>query len=543
LTAHERRFTLPTNATYALEGEEMAALKQNVVNLDALIPRADLAVGVNSDNVKGVTLNTLEPGTLVYKQLRKPDFQRETANWRPEQVAQLIITFLKKDLVPAIVLWEAGPQVFVIDGAHRLSALIAWVHNDYGDGDISRGFFHGVIPRAQKIAADKTRTLVNEAVGTYSEHKAENPPTPEIASRAKLIAWQEIQAQWIKNADARSAEDSFFRINQGGTTIDATESRILNARGTATALAARAILRGGTGNEYWRQFDEPARLQIEQLGGEVHKLLFAPDYDLPIKTLNLPLAGFGYGSTVLPFVFDLVNLANDVAVPDSSHKNAPKEETGYEPDSDGHITIKYLTRVRETLWRICSMHPSSLGLLPALYFYSGSGGFQPNSLLSVMALFKGWDTKDFITFTEARKTLEDFLLSNRKTTEIIRKLGSGSRSRPRLVSLYRRVLKEAKLGKTVNQIRDTLSKEKDFSFLAEAAPEFDLPGGKFNRDVKATAFLNTALPNALRCPSCGGLLHNLTMQVGHKKARRDGGGSTAENAQMQHPFCNSTYAQ
>jgi hypothetical protein len=64
LTAHERRFTLPTNATYALEGEEMAALKQNVVNLDALIPRADLAVGVNSDNVKGVTLNTLEPGTL-----------------------------------------------------------------------------------------------------------------------------------------------------------------------------------------------------------------------------------------------------------------------------------------------------------------------------------------------------------------------------------------------------------------------------------------------------------------------------------------------
>ena len=104
-------------------------------------------------------------------------------------------------------------------------------------------------------------------------------------------------------------------------------------------------------------------------------------------------------------------------------------------------------------------------------------------------------------------------------------------------------MKEAKLRKTVKQIRDILSKEKDFAFLAEAAPEFDLPGGKFNRDVKATAFLNTALPNALRCPSCNGLLHNLAMQVGHKKHRRDGGSSTAENAQMQHPFCNSTYAQ
>ena len=427
----------------------MAALKQNVVNLDALIPRADLAEGVNSDNVKGITLNTLEPGTLVYKQLRKPDFQRETANWQPEQVAQLVITFLTKDLVPAIVLWEAGPQVFVIDGAHRLSALIAWVHNDYGDGDISRGFFRGVIPLAQKIAADKTRTLINDAVGAYAEHKAENPATPEIASRAKLIAWQEIQAQWIKNADAKSAEKSFFRINQGGTTIDSTESRILNARGSATALAARAILRGGTGNEYWRPFDGPTRLQIEQLGGEVHKLLFAPDYDLPIKTLNLPLAGFGYGSTVLPFVFDLVNLANDVAVPDSSHKNTSKDKSGYEADPDGHLTITYLNKVRESLRRICSTHPSSLGLLPALYFYSGSGGFQPNSLLSVMTLFKGWSTQDFITFTDARETLEGFLLSNRKTTEAIRKLGSGSRSRPRLVSLYRRVLKEAKLGNTV----------------------------------------------------------------------------------------------
>jgi hypothetical protein len=160
-----------------------------------------------------------------------------------------------------------------------------------------------------------------------------------------------------------------------------------------------------------------------------------------------------------------------------------------------------------------------------------------------MTLIKGWDTPDFIAFTEARKTLEDFLLSNRKTTELIRKLGSGSRSRPRLVSLYRRVLKEAKLGRTVNKIREILSKEKDFAFLAEVEPEFDLPGGKFNRDVKATAFLATALPHALRCPSCGGLLNNLAMQVGHKKARRHGGGSTAENAQMQHPFCNSTYAQ
>lgn len=518
------------------------AATTNIVNLDALIPRADLSSGINSDNVKGLTLTSLEPGTLTYKLLRKPDFQRETANWSPEQVAQLIITYLKKDLVPAIVLWEAGPQVFVIDGAHRLSALIAWVHDDYGDGDLSRGFFRGEIPRAQKAAADRARTLVREAVGTYRDHKADNPATPAIAERATLLGFHEIQAQWIRNADAKSAQDSFFRINQGGTIIDPTESRILKARDSATALAARAILRGGSGNNYWRQFDKTIRDEIENLGGEIHKILFSPDFELPLRTLDLSMAGVGYGSGVLPFSFDLVNLANDLPILDSSHKRIETDE-GYEPDKDGSVTIKYLNNVRSRLWRICSKHPSSLGLHPALYFYSASGGFQPNSLLSIMILLKDWDTKDFAKFTDARETFESFLLKNRRTTEIIRKLGSGARSRPRLISLYNRVLQEAINGKSADDILKILAKEKGFEFLAEPIKgEPAKPGKKFNKNLKGAAYLGYALPQALKCPSCGGLIHGPTAQFGHKVHRRDGGTATLDNAQLQHPFCNSTYA-
>jgi len=527
-----------------LEGDlEVAGAKTNVVNLDALIPRADLSTGINSDNVKGLTLTSLEPGTLTYKLLRKPDFQRETASWSPEQVADLIKTYLKKDLVPAIVLWEAGPQVFVIDGAHRLSALIAWVHDDYGDGDLSRGFFRGAIPRAQKAAADRARELVKNAVGTYREHKADNPATPEIAERATLLGFHEIQAQWIRNADAKSAQDSFFRINQGGTIIDPTESRILKSRDTATALAARAILRGGTGNNYWRQFDKSVQLEIEALGGELHKLLFSPEFDLPLRTLDLPMAGFGYGASVLPFLFDLVNLTNDLPIADSSHKRIEKDE-GYQPDPDGSLTIKYLTNLRSVIWRIGSLHPSSLGLHPALYFCNASGGFQANSLLSVISFFKGWGTKDFVRFTDVRQTFENFLLDNRRTTEAIRKLGSGGRSRPRLIALYKRVLEEAGKGLKAEEIRSALAREKDFSFLADDSDRFEnqSPGKKFRRNVKGAAYLSHALPQALRCPSCGGLLHNPTAQFGHKVHRRDGGPAVVENAQLQHPFCNSTYA-
>jgi hypothetical protein len=107
-----------------------------------------------------------------------------------------------------------------------------------------------------------------------------------------------------------------------------------------------------------------------------------------------------------------------------------------------------------------------LALHPALYFYNASGGFQPNSFLSIIVLFKQWDTKQFPEFTEVRTTFEAFLLNNRRTTEAIRKLGSGGRSRPRLVALYGRVIQEARNGKSAEEITTKLAGELEFSFLA-----------------------------------------------------------------------------
>jgi hypothetical protein len=114
----------------------------NVVNLDALIQRADLAApGEAAEDITSLPVMALEAKGLLYPALRKPDFQRETANWTPEQVADLISTFARRDLIPAVILWRAGQGVFVIDGAHRLSALIAWVHDDYGTGTFPDVFF------------------------------------------------------------------------------------------------------------------------------------------------------------------------------------------------------------------------------------------------------------------------------------------------------------------------------------------------------------------------------------------------------------------
>lgn len=527
------------------EGREMPTT--NVVNLDAMIRRADLAApGEAGEDVPALSIPQLERTGFLYPALRKPDFQRETAHWSPEQVADLIATFARRDLIPAVILWRAGQNVFVIDGAHRLSALIAWVHDDYGDKEVSRRVFQD-IPDEQIEAAEKTRMLVKDSVGSYRDHKIalEYPDRVEasIAERASRIGWQNIPAQWIQTHDPIRAESSFFRINQGGTKIDPTERRILVARKSATALVSRAILRGGSGHNYWDKFSAPIQDAIEALGKEVYDLLFEPTLALPIKTLDIPIAGYGYGPHVLPLVFDLVNVINDVAVPDSSNKRVTKDETLME-DPDGSETLKYLANTRDMVRRICSNHASSLGLHPALYFYSPSGIFQSGALLAFVTLFRGWGTPEFRTFTNARSKFEEFLLAHRGITDAVRKLGSGARSRPRILAFYRKIISKIEEGKSTTEIFEVLSSDPDFSFLvAEQPPKAGKRGGKFNRETKGGAFLKSALPNAQRCPVCGGLLHRNGMQTGHKEARRAGGDNSIANSQIEHPFCNSTMSQ
>lgn len=518
----------------------------NHVNLDALIKRADLAArGEEGEDISSLSVTGLEPKGFLYPALRKPDFQRETASWSPDQVAELISTFVRRDLIPAVILWRAGHNVFVIDGAHRLSALIAWVHDDYGDGLVSRHYFQDFIPEDQRRAANRTRDLVGLSIGSYQDHKIaiDHPQNAraDIAERAPRIGWQEIQAQWIRNADHEKAEKSFFRINQGGTKIDAVEQRILKARGAPNALAARSIMRGGTGNKYWNKFDQEAQTRIGELGRDIYELLFSPALSLPIKTLDVPVGGPGYGPRALPFVFDLVNVVNRVDAADAKNRRPTKDETAVDPD--GNRTITYLESTREYVRRLCSNHPSSLGLHPALYFYAKSGAFQPGAMLAFIELFREWETRQFLAFTRVRASFESFLLANRGHTEAVRRLGSGSRSRPRVVAFYRRVISDLQSGLGVNEISDKLLGDPAFDFFISPRGDlFDFEDNSFSRETKGAAFIQNALPSAPKCPTCGGYMHTNGIQVGHITAKRNGGRGSLENAMMQHPFCNSTAA-
>src|SRR5215217_8322426 len=145
------------------------------VNLDALIPREDFEIEDNHNPGKKketISIEDIKPDSFFFSNVRKPDFQRETNEWDAKKISDFIESFLNGDLIPAVILWRnSGGYLFVIDGSHRLSALYAWINNDYGDGKLSKLFYDGVIPDEQLEIASETRTLINKKIGSYEDYK------------------------------------------------------------------------------------------------------------------------------------------------------------------------------------------------------------------------------------------------------------------------------------------------------------------------------------------------------------------------------------
>ena len=194
------------------------------VNLDAMIPRADFATQDQDFTMqlfKDFPIANLDDTSSVRTLLRKPDFQRETNHWSPEQIATFIESFLDNQLIPALILWKSPTHIFVIDGGHRLSALRAWMTDDYGDGAISLQFYGGEISDDQKRIAKRARTLIEKKIGRYTTLKAlvgSATATPLETKRAGNLVTRALDLQWVQgNADV--AETSFFNINSQGTPL------------------------------------------------------------------------------------------------------------------------------------------------------------------------------------------------------------------------------------------------------------------------------------------------------------------------------------
>lgn len=512
--------------------EDMARNERNVVNLDALIPRADLLGSYPPVEVdeRTIRISDLEP-SIIYDQLRKPDFQRETSNWRPDQVVSLIRTFAEQDIIPSLVLWQNGPHIFVIDGAHRLSALIAWVRDDYGAGDVSRKLFKDGIPPQQLAMHMETQRMIKEGPGTWADFNARLP----------LIRMKGLDSQWIKGKTPEQAGEAFIRINQAGTQIDNLEVRIIRSPRSALSVATRAIPRAGAGHAYWRHFSsDEAKSKVPELGAEIHSLLFEPRLSTPAKTVELPLAGADYGMGAVRLAFDLVALAAGLKIPDSTSRGVTARDL-LPSDETGHETIRFLKRARAEVGRILSTDPCSFGLHPALYFYS-SGVFQPAALLNMIAWFRELDKRNALPrFRRARGRFETLIIAHpiimKPPTHI---LGTGGRTRVKMLSLFDDVLNAVEASDDLAAVWQSLG-EKYKRLVGDEAEELDAEsklGGKFTSRTKTAVTLGD-LSHVEKCGLCSGLLHPNGKVLDHIHTKRSGGSSAANNGRWVHPVCNS----
>ena len=334
----------------------------HLVNLDALIVREDFET--SSD----VALQGKEPvfkveelkrGRMYFSLLRKPEFQRETASWSPDMVADFIESFLDNKLIPSIIIWhskETG-NVFIIDGAHRVSALIAWVNDDYGNGEISKSF-HGSesIPEAQKRFHTRVKQLVDDRVGTYLSLvdiclNPQNTTDQVKLRRSRAIATRQPDIQKV-DGSAAVAEDSFFKINANPATIDPIELNSIRARNKPNIIAKSAILRAGAGYKFRERFPVHGQA-IQDMGKEVHELIFGPFTEISSISPDVPRGGQPYSREAYRMILDMVNVFNEVPPASWQYtlRERPRAKTGRLPgelldDADGSVTLQYLEKIR-----------------------------------------------------------------------------------------------------------------------------------------------------------------------------------------------------
>jgi hypothetical protein len=508
------------------------------VTLDAMIPREDFATEGEEfvlDLFPGLPITNLASEAPILKLLRKPDFQRETNHWSPEQIATFVASFLDNEVIPSLILWKSPSFIFVIDGGHRLSALRAWMEDDYGDRPISQTFY-GEISDVQKRIAKRTRTLIEGKIGRFSTLRGfvgNKLGTDEQRRRANMLFTRALSVQWIQGS-AALAETSFFKINSQGTPLDETETMLITHRRKPVAISARAILRAGAGHKYWSAFTKENIPIMENIARDFYKVLFEPEVSHPLKTLDVPLGG-----SVSPV--DALALLIDFLVIAGTRDPKGKGIADYPDDLTGEATITVLKNALQIVKTITGNSSGSLGLHPAVYFYNEKGRYNRFLFLGVSLLItervRNNDGGFFRKFTEARAQLERFLMENKSLIGGLLQNMAKSQRVPKMRDLLVFLVSEFKSGRSVTA-------EAVINALGLQGRIIDVVAVKttseFSDDTKAIIFVRQALAAALTCQVCHGKLDpNKSVSYDHIVPIRECGLGNPENGALVHPYCNS----
>ena len=523
-----------------LSNEAQDRAMANRVHLDAMIPREDFAVQDGEyaiDLLKDFQISYLKPDSPILELLRKPDFQRETNHWTPEQVVTFIASVLDNEVVPSLIFWKAPAHIFVIDGGHRVSALRAWMEDDYGDKTISKNFYGGELSQDQLRLARRTRKLIDDKVGSYSDLvKNANSKSGDVkARRANALLTRGLTLQWVQGSP-EVAETSFYKINSQGTPLDDVERLLIENRRKPIAIGSRVVLRAGSGHKYWSAFEsEDVKTRIETTGKKLHDLLFEPESSEPLKTIDVPVGGSVSPVEALSLLVDFLTIA-------ANRAEKPLGIKDYSDDTTGDLTAKVLDNSLEVLSRMIGRSKGSLGLHTAIYFYNERGKHSRFLFLGMASLvaekLRNNDDQFFKKFTKARSQIEEFLIENKSLIGIIlQNLGKNARiprMRDMFVFLVDMALTEGKIdvSKVISQL-GLRGRVYDVTAI-QTSP-------KISDTTKSTLLIKSSIDSAPKCDLCKGRIEvNKSVSYDHITRKQDDGTGDISNVRITHPYCNNS---
>lgn len=510
-----------------------------------------------------------------FEKLVKPDFQRATCAWRPEDCVNFLSSVIRRRIIPSIILWrndETG-LVYVLDGAHRLSALRAWMLDDWGDK--AEDFYKKTENYEELIlTATITRALVKERIGPFNEFAEAEKEWRKISfdggapkqvmseKRFEMAHFysditsstRTLHAQW-EGGDYEAAEESFLAINRQGAPLDDLESTLIEFRKGSFARVIMSIANCGASGHYWPEPNSADSLNqdlIEKVNsfnsrcGSLHDIFFVPPFDSKILDINVPfMVAPGHFRKHQHLIELLPLLVEKVAI----NKENLDEILKRDHQSDASEIIRnaelIISNLEEKAAHLGNRNHSSqsLSLVPLIYWYNKQGSY-------VRALFYGLCQWLFSGAAEEIKTRKIILSSVRgelestlinfkdEFSEIQHRGGAGLKS-------------TTKIAETINNLIETLSNERKthpdlletkikeiFGFRTKNGLKKN-SGRAFTTKSKAEINIREMLLSSVKCQICGGIVDlKQGVQYDHIDQWTSGKNSSPENGRPTHPFCN-----
>ena len=558
------------------------------VYLDHLIPRESLRFRrpqpqVISPEQKNLRLDDLR-NQQRNKYLRKPDFQRETWAWTPEDCVSLLESVTNEQVIPSIIMWSSQENGYdyILDGGHRVSVILAWMNDDWGDRLPPHMYRDQEHENAVKTAAREVRKLVAGRVGAIRDYEeaerlieqlmleGKSPQrelAPQVFKRGfffqrLLKGHTELHVLWVRG-DYEKAEQSFLKINKSGRQLSEWEIKLIDNRNSAFARVLMSVASITSARYYWPQ-DDPEVSGDEQKADrvrfivkgieDIYAKVFQPSQEEPVRSLQQPLLVVN-GSQQRPYY--LAELLTVIQGGKGQLVETDRLLAQGRNASPTELVAEGYRIVDDTLSALChligpSTDPKSLAIVPAVYFYTTSARYVRSMLYGFLFwLLNGGESETILArkrvFSAHRAAFEQVLLDqkNEIITGLTRRTGSGPDITAQTATYFDGLLQL--LIKHSDDIENQPFKI-DYqalvkTILSKAPRESPSEEGRsraFTDRQRSTVVLRELLRSPTRCGICGGILDTTAaVQFDHVQPVSEGGATVVGNARLSHPFCNN----